>query len=184
MMQNLPYAGFEWIENFEQDFTWNVTSDSEIGYILEFDLDYPEHIYDSHKDLPFCSEKMLPLGFKESKLLTTFLPKTRYIVYYRNLRQVLSHGLLLRHIYRILRFKHSVWLKIYYIDLNSNMRRTAKNEFEQKFKLMNNAAFGKTMENVRNRANVKLVMKWTERYGAEALITEPNFKSRSIFDEN
>ena len=86
MMQYLPYGGFEWVENFEKDFPWNVADDLEIGYILEVDLDYPEHIHDSHKDLPFCSEKKSPPGFKESKFLTTVLSKTRYNIHYRNLR--------------------------------------------------------------------------------------------------
>ena len=109
-------------------------------------LTYPEHIHDSHKDLLFCSEKMSPAEFKETKLLTTVLPKTRYIIHIRNLRQALNHRLILRKIYRILRFKKSAWLKMY-IDIHSNMQRAAKNEFEKNsFKLMNNAVFSKTME--------------------------------------
>ena len=66
MMQHLLYGGFEWVDNVEQDFPWNVADDSEIGYILEVDLDYPQHIPDSYKDLPFCSQKMSPPGSKES----------------------------------------------------------------------------------------------------------------------
>ena len=84
----------------------------------------------------------------------------------------MNHGLILRKIHRIVGFKQSAWLKTY-IDLNSDMRRAAKNEF-----------VGKTMESVRKRANIKLVIKWTGRYGTEALIAKPNFKAGSIFDEH
>ncbi|KYQ52381.1 hypothetical protein ALC60_08544 [Trachymyrmex zeteki] len=51
-------------------------------------------------------------------------------------------------------------------------------------KLINNAAFGKTMENVRDRVDVKLLTKWEGRYSAEAMIAKPNFHSRSVFSEN
>ncbi|KMQ81905.1 hypothetical protein RF55_24809, partial [Lasius niger] len=49
---------------------------------------------------------------------------------------------------------------------------------------MNNAVFGKTMENVRNHVDVRLVTQWDGRFGAEAMIAKPNFHSRSVFSEN
>ena len=49
---------------------------------------------------------------------------------------------------------------------------------------MNNAIFGKTMENVHNYVDVRLLTRWNGRYGAEAMIAKPNFHSRSVFSEN
>jgi len=69
-----------------------------------------------------------------------------------------------------------------YIDLNTELRSKAKNDFEKDFfKLMNNSVYGKTMENIRNRVDIRLVN--TEKQAAN-LINKPNFKSRTIFSEN
>ena len=68
MVKHLPYGGFEWVENFEHDFSSNVPDDSEIGSILEVDLDYPEHIHDSHR-LALLLRKNVTTRFQREQTL-------------------------------------------------------------------------------------------------------------------
>ena len=89
--------------------------------------------------------------------------KNEKVVHIRNLKQALNHGLILETVYRVIRFNEDEWLKPY-IEMNTKLTQTAKNEFENIFfMLMNNAVFGKTMENVKNHRDIKLVT--TERRG-------------------
>ena len=84
-------------------------------------------------------------------------------------------------IHRGIKFEESDWLKEY-IDMNTNLRANAKNEFEKDFfKLMNNSVFGKTMENIRNRVDIRLV---NDKAKARKLAAKPNFQHCTIFDEN
>jgi len=186
MQQALPLSGFVWVtpDNLWK-YPWEKKKpDAEEGCILEVDLIYPRNIHDKHRDLPFCPEHMKPPGSQQPKLLTTLLDKSRYVIHYRNLQQALNHGLLITKIHRILTFKQSFWLKNY-IDHNASMCQASTNAFEKNFfKLMCNACFGKTMESVRKRKNIKLCSSWEGRGGSEALISKPNFHSRAIFDDD
>ena len=95
--------------------------------------------------------------------------KTEHVIYIKNLKQALNHGLVLEKVHRVIKFNQNIWQKAY-IDMNTELRKKAKNDFEKYFfKLMNNA---KTMENMRKRRDIKLVT--TERR-RNYLVSEPNF---------
>ncbi|XP_023311299.1 uncharacterized protein LOC111691962 [Anoplophora glabripennis] len=189
MKQPLPTGGFRWVEKDEIE-NFNVSDindDAHKGYVLEVDLQYPAHLHDIHNDLPLGPESMIPPNSKTAKLIPNLNDKYKYVIHYRNLKQYLKYGLKLKKIHRVLEFSQSTWLGSY-IDLNTRLRNASKNEFEKDlFKLMVNSIFGKTMENVDKRQNIKLCSCWESKkgsIGARALIALPHFKSCSIFDEN
>ena len=82
---------------------------------------------------------------------------------------------------RVIQFNQKAWLKLF-IDMNTKLRTEAKNDFEKDFfKLMNNAVFGITMENVRTHRDIKLV---TRDQGRNQLALEPNYHTTKYFSEN
>ncbi|XP_074035974.1 uncharacterized protein [Leptinotarsa decemlineata] len=189
MSQYLPYDGFKWCDtNIDVS---SIPDESDVGYMLEVDLEYPKHLHDSHKDLPYCPEHINPKTKKPSKsikelttLMATLQHKEKYVIHYRTLKQAIANGIIITKIHRVLQFNQLPWLKSY-IDLNTELRKRAMNEFDKNlFKLMNNAVFGKTMEDIRKRVNIKLPTKWAVRYEAEAYISKPEFKNCMIFNEN
>ena len=79
---------------------------------------------------------------------------------------------------RTIKFNQKAWLKPY-IDMNTDLRKKAKNNFEKYFsKLMNNAVFGKIMENVRKHRDIKLV---TTEERRNYLVPELNYYTTNIF---
>ena len=183
MSEKLPTHGFKKLTDKEIQKLYNnqvVQVWEKTPCILEVDLEYPEKLHDLHNDYPFCPERVeCDNGVK--KLIPNLRSKNNYVIHYKNLMQCLKAGLKLKKIHRGIKFYESAWLKPY-IDKNTSLRTKAKNEFEKDFfKLMNNSVFGKTMENIRNRVNVKLVNS-VEKF--KKLVAKPNFLSRKIFNEN
>jgi len=180
MLTELPFKDFEWVDDLNIDVT-KIADDSEVGYILEVDIDYPKHLHKTHNDFPFLPLNECPPNSKVKKLLTTLLPKKNYIVHYKNLKQAISHGLKLVKIHRAIRFSQKKWMASY-IEFCTKMRTEAKNEFEKEFwKLLINSVFGKCMENVRTRTSIKLV---SSEKKANKLMAKTNFKDRTIYSKN
>ena len=134
---------------------------------------------DLHNDLSFLLERMKTE--KVEKLVANLRDKTEYVIHIRNLKQALNHRLVLKKVDRVIKFNQNAWLKPY-IDMNTDLRKKAKNGFEKDFfKLMNNAVFGKTMENVRKHRDIKLAT--TERR-RNYLVSEPNYHTTKFFTEH
>ena len=118
---------------------------------------------------------------KVEKLVPNLNDKKKYIIHIRALNQALKHGLILGKVHRVTEFEQSEWLKPY-IDFNTQLRTKAKNEFEKNFfKLMNNAVFVKTMENIRKHKDIKLT---TNEKTYLRMVMKPNFKSGVLFGKN
>lgn len=179
MREKLPHSGFRWLERKEIDVLDINTFDEEdeTGYVLEVDLIYPKELHDLHTDYPLAperktvSEKQLSpycqrmrlmktfncSGERVEKLITSLNDKNNYVVHYKTLQLYLQLGLKLKTIHRVLSFRQSAWMKPF-IDFNTEKRKAATNEFEKDFfKLMVNAVYGKSLENVRKRIDFRLV---------------------------
>ena len=201
MSQYLPTGGFKWLAKNQID-KINLAKykeDSNKGLILEVDLEYPKELHDLHNDYPLAAEKVkvnkdmlsnycqeIANKFNVStglvhKLMPTLSNKEKYVLHYRNLQLYTDLGLKITKVHRVLEFNQSAWLK-QYIDFNTQKRTNAKNAFEKDFfKLMNNSVFGKTMENIRKRVDVRLV---TDENKLLKMAAKPTYVSSKIFNKN
>lgn len=214
MMQKLPVSGYKLNEDFlnlnEEEATtkiMNIDVEGEKGYTFVVDLEYPKELHDLHNDYPLAPESMIieenilsdyqkkmmvKLGITKSKtpkLVPNLNDKERYIVHLKALKLYLSLGLKLKKIHQVLEFEQKAFLKPW-IEINTMNRTKAKTDFEKDlFKLLNNSVFGKCMENVRDRVDVRLLgsaqdvnLSLQERY--QKLINKPTFQSRTIFSDD
>ena len=196
----LPHSEFSWVEDlndFTREFILNLDEEGELGYTLEVDLGYPEHLHSKTADFPlapeagFITEEMFTnfmrihyqltnpnTKYKSSrKLLLTQYNKEHYIVHFVILKFYLKMGLTLNKVHRIIKYKQKSWLKEF-INFNSEQRARSTNDFDKAFyKLKNNSLFGKTMEDVRKRINYKLV---TDDDKLSKMANSPFFHDRDI----
>ena len=106
MSQNLPVNNFDGIEDtfqFNEDFIKTYNEERNEGYFLEVDIQYPETLHELHNNLSFLPERMKIE--KVEKLVTNLRDKTEYIIDITNLKQALNHGLILKLVHRVIKFK-------------------------------------------------------------------------------
>ena len=159
MPEKLPINEFKWVndisginEKFVKSYD---KKNSDKSYILEVDVDYLSKLHRLHSDMPFLCERMKI--DKTQKLVCNLRDKKKYVVHVSILKQALNHGLKLKKVHRVIEFNQEAWLKKY-IDMNTELRKKASNDFEKDFfKLMNNAVFGKTMVSEPNYHTMKLI---------------------------
>ena len=162
------------------------------------DLGYPDELNELLNDYPLAPEELAVTNDMLSKYckeiadeydikvgdVKEFIPnlknKTKCVLHYRNLQLYLFLGMKLTNIHRVLKFKQSDWMKKY-IDFNTKKRKTATNDFEKDFfKLVISSIYGKTIENLRKRTNVRLLnnekdfLKYPSR---------PTYVTHKFFDE-
>ena len=186
MSEKLPVNDFKWIETndlstFNGNFIKNYDENSNTGYILEVDIEYPVELFTKHKVLQFLSERMKIN--KCSKLVCTLYDKENYVIHIRASKQALNNGLTLKKVQRVIKFYQEAWLKPY-IDMNTELRTKAKNDFEKGFfKLMNNLVFGKTMENVRRYKDKDIRIVTTNKQ-RNKYASEPNYHATKRISKN
>ena len=176
MSQPLPTGGFKWLVGEElklpiEDFP---------PCFVKVDLEYPENLHDNFKEFVPAPDNIIPEGSKVKKLAPNLLPKKNYVCHIRNLQLYKKLGVKITRVHKALKFNESAWLKPY-IDLNTKLRAAATNDADKdKFKLLNNAVFGKTCENSLGRTEYQLV---GSRKEALKYISKPTFKDYTVYNE-
>ena len=97
MSQKLPVKGFKWVKNlskFNEILIRNYDENSDKGYFLEVDVDYPRKLLDLHKDLPYLPGRKKV--YKVEKLICDIENKEKYVMYIKALKQALNHGLVFK----------------------------------------------------------------------------------------
>ena len=201
MSKFLPTSGFKWID--PKEFYMNkYTNNSSKECVLEVDLEYPKELHELYNYYPLAPNKIeikieilsedklkIAVLYKISignvkKLVPHLFVKKKYVIHYENLKLYFRPGLKVKKIHRLLELNQSQWLKPY-IEFNTQKRIEAQknNDKDGKtlYKLMNNAIYGKTMENLRNRFNVKLLN--NEKNYLKS-ISKPSYMLHKIFDNN
>ena len=202
MIKPLPKRDFKWkrVMPTEEDIL-KKKEDAKNGWILEVDLEYPAELHEEHNSYPLAPEekavkkewmtdyqKMMIENLKlkppdTEKLLLTLEDKSNYVVHYRNLQFYLKQGMKLKRVHRVLEFEQECWMKLY-IRMNTEFRKKAKSDFEKNFyKLMNNSVFGKAMENLRNRVDIKIVRS-NETDKIRKLVASPLYSRHALLSND
>ena len=167
----LPTFGFRWLSDREVERfdPMSVAPDSDHGYIIECDLDYPEELHDAHDSYPLAPEhirikpedlsdytknlaEQCGIGLETlrelRKLCLTLKDKKHYVTHYLNLQFYVKHGMKLRKIYRVVRFSQSPWLQDFMTNVSDKRREANTKFYSSVFKSVANSVYGTSVLNI------------------------------------
>ena len=179
----LPAGDYEWCaasvcEQLEQNIQ-SIPDDSNTGYILNLDMEYPKELHDSHSNFPlaptqqeFSFEQLSPYSqnslknlrgvqtakrYKSKKLSSTFLRRKRYTTHYRNVKTYMRLGMRVKKVHHAFKFRQAP-IMADFIGKNTRLRQSALTKAVSAiFKLMNNTNYGKTLQNVKKYMKLCIV---------------------------
>ena len=182
MSKKLSVDGFKWVDDlsmFTENFIKSYDEEGDVGYLLVVYIEYPKTLPMLHSDLPFLPDRMKFNNVK--KVVCNVTDKENYSIHIVALKQALNHVLVFKKVHSVISFRQEAWLKPY-IDLNTELRKNAKNEFEKDFyKLKTNSIYGKTVQNDRKHRDIKLVTIEAKR---NKLASEPNYHSTKCISKH
>ena len=163
MTQYLPKGDFQWVYDESElaeilsVLNSNIDiSEWQFGCYVEVDIDIPETVHDFLNEMPVAPEKLCPPGTNIEKLMMTLGPKRNYPVHWRTLQFYIQLGAVVTKIHKAVKFSQGPVFK-QYIDSNTYFRSVSISEQNKIFyKLLNNSLYGKTVENLRKRLNLRL----------------------------
>ena len=197
----LPVGGFRFLTESElADFdVASVPADSETGFFIECDLQYPDHLHSLHNEYPLApehiqiEEEMLSdthrFMLEETevehvrctKLVSNLMDKTRYVTHYRCLQFYIKHGMVLTKVHRVVSFTQRPFMQPF-IKLCNDGRKNAKSDFESSlYKLIANSFYGKSVENIRNRSNIRLI---SDPVKFERAVGKASYKRSMIINQD
>ena len=196
----MPIDGFRWLTQREKDELDIMALDPKgpVGYMLEVDLGYEDHLHDEHALFPLAPEKRsvrasewspwtrnlasrykLPIKDGAPKLLLTLEDKNNYILHYSLLKFYLSQGLVLKKVHKVLQFNQGCWMRDFVLK-NAQKRKEALSSFDQDmYKLCINSLYGKCLQSNKNKIDFRLI---TEKEKFLKLSSKPLFKSFQIIN--
>jgi hypothetical protein len=198
----LPYKNFTFLSEKEiEQIDWtSIDLNSEKGYFVEVTLSYPKDIREITESFPLCPENkkitydmLSPYqkqvleniygkkSYNEKKLTSTFLQREKIVLHALNLQLYLKLGLKIEQIFRVISFSQKPFMKGW-VEFCTMKRSQSKDDFTKNFwKLLVNSVYGKTIEAVSNRKNVKIA-KDAETFSF--LATRPNYERHIIINPN
>jgi len=186
LSQQLPSRNFRWIidvDELKTIITQPLPDEkADYGYVLEVDLSVPDELHNRLSDLPPAPFTQTPPGSKQKKLLLTLAPKRHYVIHSALLKFYIEElGVQVDCVHRAIGFSQEMVFRSY-VAKNTEMRAKSTSKFKKDYyKLKNNALYGKTVENLRKRKDVRLC---NNRSSFVAQSSKPVYRRCIIIKEN